>query len=266
MRTKTRRRVLALAALVGLLAGFLSGLFGVGGGILIVPGLVLLLGMGQRLAHGTSLAAILPIAASGVGGFAAAGAVDWAAGGFVTLGAMVGAWAGTRALRTVPQVLLRRAFATFLVATAARLLLVAPEAAGRAPIDAPAALALVGVGLASGVLAGLLGVGGGIVIVPALVLLFSVPDPVAKGTSLLVIIPTALVGTVSNLRQRNCDLPLAALVGLLGTGSAFLASHLAVRMSPRLSTGLFAALLLVTAARMFLRGERRAPPRIEEVD
>ncbi|HXF58169.1 MAG TPA: sulfite exporter TauE/SafE family protein [Actinomycetota bacterium] len=266
MRTETRRRALAVAAVVGLLAGFLSGLFGVGGGILIVPGLVLLLGMGQRLAHGTSLAAILPIAASGVAGFAAAGAVDWGAGGFVTLGAMAGAWAGTRALRAVPQLFLRRGFAAFLVATAVRLLLGAPEAAGRAPIDPVGALALVGVGLASGALAGLLGVGGGIVIVPALVLLFSVPDAVAKGTSLLVIIPTALVGTVSNVRHRNCDLPLAALVGLLGTGSAFLAPHLAVRMSPRLSSGLFAALLLVVAARMALQGERRAPPRIEEVD
>jgi hypothetical protein len=48
--------------LVGLVAGFLSGLFGVGGGILIVPALVLLLGFTQRLAHGTSLAAVLPIA------------------------------------------------------------------------------------------------------------------------------------------------------------------------------------------------------------
>lgn len=266
MRTEARRRTVFLAGLVGVLAGFLSGLFGVGGGILIVPGLVLLLGMGQRLAHGTSLAAILPIAASGVGGFAAAGAVDWAAGGFITLGAMVGAWAGTRALRAVPQLLLRRAFAAFLVVAAVRLFLGTPEAAGRAPIDPPTALALVGVGLASGVLAGLLGVGGGIVIVPALVLLFSVPDAVAKGTSLLVIIPTALVGTVSNLRHRNCDLPLAALVGVLGTGSAFLASHLAVRMSPRLSSGLFAALLLVMAGRMALQGERRAAPRIEEVD
>jgi uncharacterized membrane protein YfcA len=266
MRTGTAGRTLALAAAVGVLAGFLSGLFGVGGGILIVPGLVLVMGMEQRLAHGTSLAAILPIAASGVAGFAAAGAVDWPAGALISAGAMAGAWAGTRALRAVPQLVLRRAFACFLLAAAARLLLTTSEAAGRAPIDAPAAVALLGLGVGSGVVAGLLGVGGGIVVVPALVLLFSVPDPVAKGTSLLVIIPTALVGTASNVRNRNCDLPLAAVVGVLGTGSAFLASHLAVRMSPRLSSGLFAALLALVAARMFLQGERRAPPRIEEVD
>jgi uncharacterized membrane protein YfcA len=52
----------AKVMVAGLIAGFLSGLFGVGGGILLVPALVILLGMGQRLAHGTSLAAIVPIA------------------------------------------------------------------------------------------------------------------------------------------------------------------------------------------------------------
>ncbi|MCX6516431.1 MAG: TSUP family transporter, partial [Actinobacteria bacterium] len=46
--------------LVGIAAGFLSGMFGVGGGILIVPGLVLVAKMDQRIAHGTSLAAVLP--------------------------------------------------------------------------------------------------------------------------------------------------------------------------------------------------------------
>src|SRR4051794_29643170 len=64
---------------VGLVAGLLSGIFGVGGGILIVPGLVLALGMQQRLAHGTSLAAIIPIAAAGLSGYAVAGEVDWLA-------------------------------------------------------------------------------------------------------------------------------------------------------------------------------------------
>jgi len=51
-------------ALVGIAAGFLSGMFGVGGGILIVPGLVLIAKMDQRIAHGTSLAAVLPISAA----------------------------------------------------------------------------------------------------------------------------------------------------------------------------------------------------------
>lgn len=249
-------RRLGPAAGVGVLAGFLSGLFGVGGGILIVPGLVMLARMPQRLAHGTSLAAIVPIAVSGVAGYAVADAVDWPAAGLITLGAIWGAVLGTRVLHVARQDTLRVAFATFLLLGALRLLLDVPEAAGRGGLTIAVALALVALGLVSGTLAGLLGVGGGIVIVPALVVLFSVPDAVAKGTSLLVIIPTAVAGTVSNLRRSNADLPVAATVGLLGVASAFAAATLSVDLDPAVSSVLFGLLLLAVAARMLLQRSR----------
>ena len=68
---------LAAILAVGVAAGFLAGLFGVGGGILIVPGLVLAAGMDQRLAHGTSLAAVLPISMASLLTYAAHDNVDW---------------------------------------------------------------------------------------------------------------------------------------------------------------------------------------------
>jgi uncharacterized membrane protein YfcA len=246
------------AAIVGVLAGALSGLFGVGGGILIVPGLVLILGMGQRLAHGTSLAAIVPIAVSGVAAYALEGAVDWPAAGLIVVGAAGGAVLGTHALRRLSQGLLRMLFALFLLLTAAQMLIQVPHAAGRGELDVEMAVALVLVGVASGTLAGLLGVGGGIVIVPALVILFSVPDALAKGTSLAVIIPTALVGTMRNLRHRDADLSVAALVGLFGVASAFAGSKIAVGLEPRVSSILFAGLLVLVAARLLMRVSVRA--------
>lgn len=239
---------------MGILAGLLSGLFGVGGGILIVPGLVMLMHMPQRLAHGTSLAAIVPIAGSGVAGYAVADSVDWPAAALITLGAVWGAVLGTRVLHVARQDTLRKAFAGFLLLTAARLLLDIPEALGRGGITLGIALALIGLGLASGTLAGLLGVGGGIVIVPGLVLLFAVPDAVAKGTSLLVIIPTAVAGTLSNVQRSNADLRVAATVGLFGVASAFAATTLSVNMDPTASSVLFALLLVAVAAQMLLRG------------
>lgn len=246
-------RRLGPAAAVGALAGLLAGLFGVGGGILIVPGLVLLARMPQRLAHGTSLAAIVPIAVSGVVGFALADSVDWSAAALVTLGAVWGAVLGTRVLHVARQDTLRKVFALFLLLTAGRLLLDIPEALGRGDITVGIALALIALGLVSGTVAGLLGVGGGIVIVPGLVLLFSVPDAMAKGTSLLVIIPTAVAGTVSNLRRSNADLAVAGVIGLLGVASAFAGAALAVRMDPTVSSVLFALLLVTVAAQMLLR-------------
>jgi uncharacterized membrane protein YfcA len=73
--TETRSR-LAISLAVGLGAGLLSGLFGVGGGILIVPAFVLLLKFDQRLANGTSLGAVLPISISGLITYWSHGNVD----------------------------------------------------------------------------------------------------------------------------------------------------------------------------------------------
>jgi uncharacterized protein len=242
---------------VGLAAGFLSGLFGVGGGVLMVPGLVLVLGMGQRLAHGTSLAAIVPIALAGLAAYALAGEVDWLAALFLAVGAAgVGAPVGTYLLHVLPTRVLAVVFAVLLVATAARLLAGEGDAAGRGDLTVAAALGLVAVGVLAGTLSGLLGVGGGVVMIPALVLLLGVPAAMAKGSSLAVILPTALVGTWRNVRHDNADLHVAAVVGLAGTGAAFLASQLSVDLDERLSNRLFAGLLLAVAAKLLWDNRR----------
>lgn len=253
---------LRAALVVGILAGFLSGLFGVGGGILIVPGLALVVGMDQRRAHGTSLAAIFPIAIAGTAGFAVDDSVDWAMAGVLAGGALVGTVVGTAALRRIRAAPLRLIFAGTLVVAAVRLLVDVPVGTGRSDLDAAFMLAVAGLGLLAGFSAGLLGVGGGIVMVPGQTLLFAVSAAVAKGTSLAVIVPTSLVGTLRNARFGNVDMRLAAVVGLSGVTSSFLAAQLSLRLSPTLSSVLFALLLVVTAARMVYRHVR--PARVRE--
>lgn len=244
-RTRTWGAPLA----VGLVAGFLSGLFGVGGGILIVPALVVLLGMDQRRAHGTSLGAAVPISTVAAIGFALDGSVNGAVAAVVLAGSALGVLAGTWLLDVLPQRALRLAFLAILVLTAARLLLATPVGAPVAltPTVVAGGAAL---GLVSGVLAGLLGVGGGIIMVPALIVLFGMADVVAKGTSLVVIIPTAVLGTLRNRRAGHVDLRTAVLVGLAGAVSATGGVAVATRMDPRVSIALLALLLLVTAARL----------------
>jgi uncharacterized membrane protein YfcA len=241
---------MARAIAVGVVAGFLSGLFGVGGGILIVPALVVLMQMDQRLAHGTSLAAVLPIALSSTLGYALGGKVDWPVAALLAVGAVAGAVAGTHALRILPQRALALAFAGLLAATAVRLLIDHSDAGGRADLAAGSVIGLLLLGLASGILAGLLGVGGGIIMVPAMVVLFRIPPAVAKGTSLAVIVPTSVMGTWRNRRNGNVDLPVATVVGLAGVVSAFAASKISIGMSETVSNVLFSVLLLVVAARM----------------
>jgi uncharacterized membrane protein YfcA len=228
----------------------------VGGGILIVPALVVLLGLPQRLAHGTSLAAIVPIATAGVLGFALEDSVDWPVAALLIAGAAGGALVGTRLLHVLPARVLTYCFLVVLVATAVRLVIDRSVATGRADIDLPMAAGLVLLGLLSGTLAGLLGVGGGIFMVPGLVILFGLPAAVAKGTSLAVIIPTAVVGTARNLAVRNADMRVAGLVGVAGIVSSYLASQLAVRLDEQVSNVLFAGLVVITAVRMAIIATR----------
>jgi len=244
------RPLLVRAIVVGLVAGFLSGLFGVGGGILIVPALVLVMRMDQRLAHGTSLAAVLPIALSSTLSYTLEDKVDWPVAGLLAAGAVGGAVVGTHVLRTLPQRALGFCFAGLLAATALRMLIDHSDAGGRADLHLASIVGLLLLGLASGVLAGLLGVGGGIIMVPAMVVLLRIPPAVAKGTSLAVIIPTSIMGTARNRKNGNADMPIAAIVGLAGVVSAFAASKVSVGMSETTSNVLFAALLLIVATRM----------------
>lgn len=108
---------------IGLAAGFLSALFGVGGGLVVVPLLILLLGFGPRQATGTSLAAIAVTALFGVASFAALDEISWGDAALVGLPAVAGAVAGTRLQRAVSSRLLTLLFATFLVAVAILLVL-----------------------------------------------------------------------------------------------------------------------------------------------
>ncbi|MGH2727002.1 MAG: TSUP family transporter, partial [Actinomycetota bacterium] len=99
-----------------------SGMLGVGGGIVMVPGLVLALGATQHQAHATSLAAIVPIGLVGFAVFATHGEVNYALAGLLVLGALAGAPVGARAMSMVPDRPLSIVFAAVLVAAGIRLL------------------------------------------------------------------------------------------------------------------------------------------------
>ncbi len=244
-------------ALVGLAAGLLGGMFGVGGGILIVPALTIVLGFEHRLAHGTSLAAILPIAGASLMTYWAAGNVDWPVALWISVGAIAGAVAGTRLLQVISKRALTIAFVIVMLATAVRLF-IPTEGTERDALTVLAAIGLLGVGVLSGTLAGLLGVGGGVIMVPAMVVLFGMPSVVAKGTSVAVIIPTSIMGTIRNRAVANADVRVGAVIGLAGVVSAVAGSLIADRMSDPVSNALFAVLLIVVALRQLntLRGQR----------
>ncbi|KJL29753.1 sulfite exporter TauE/SafE family protein [Microbacterium oxydans] len=241
---------------IGLLAGLLSGLFGVGGGTVIVPLLVLFLHFDQRLAAGTSLAAIVPTASVGVISYAASGSVAWIPALILAAGAVVGAQIGTRLLPRISQTALRWGFVGFLVVVIVTLFLVVPSRDAVFELTWLTGVALVAVGVGTGVLAGLIGVGGGVIVVPVLMLVFGTSDLVAKGTSLLMMIPTAISGTIGNIRHRNVDLLAGAMIGIAACTTTALGAWIATIVDPSVGNVLFAAYLVVIAVQMALKAIR----------
>ena len=252
--------------MIGLAAGLLSGLFGVGGGTVIVPSLALLAGFGHRLAAGTSLAAIVPTAMVGVISYAVHDAVAWIPALILAAAAVVGAQIGTWLLARIPVLALRWAFIVFLGVVVVGLFFVIPSRDAAVELTVLSAVGLVATGLATGILSGLLGVGGGIIVVPALILGFGASDLVAKGTSLLMMIPTAISGTVGNIRRNNVDLPAAALVGVAACTTTALGAWIASLLDPFAANLLFAAFIVFIAVQMAVRTVRAQRARRASVD
>lgn len=249
-------RFYAVCIGVGLLAGLMSGLFGVGGGTVIVPLLVLALGFDQRFAAGTSLAAIVPTASVGVITYAVDGHVAWIPALILAAGAVGGAQIGTWLLPKLSQTALRWSFVAFLVAVIVSLYFVIPSRDAELELTWITGPGLLVLGVVTGILAGLLGVGGGIVVVPALLLLFGTSDLVARGTSLLMMIPTAISGTVGNLRRSNVDLVAAACVGVAACTTTALGASLAKLVDPFVGNVLFSIFLVFIATQMAVKAVR----------
>lgn len=116
---------LVLGGLLGLIGGVLSGLFGIGGGLVIVPGLILLGGMTPKQAAGTSLAALLlPVGIFGAIEYWRGGYVDVQIAALLALGILIGAFIGARVAIGLPNELIQRAFGVLLVLVGLRLALV----------------------------------------------------------------------------------------------------------------------------------------------
>ncbi len=244
----------ARLGLIGLSGGLLAGLFGVGGGVVMVPLFAGLVGLPQKRASSTSLLAIVPIATAAAWGYARQGNIDFGAGAALLLGGVVGGQLGGWLLPRVPGRALQIAFGVLTILTAVRLLW-PTGGAGQGAIGGSAeAAALVLVGLAAGVLAALLGVGGGIILVPALVLLAGASADVARGTSLVVVIGTALTASARLQREGLVDVRAATWAGLVGAPAGLLGAALGQWLPQRAALLLFAALLVYSGGRLVGKG------------
>jgi len=120
---KMELQTVLILLLIGLFAGVLSGVIGIGGGIIIVPALVYFIGFSQRTAQGTSLAILLlPVGLLGVIQFYKAGYVDVKVTAVIALAFFIGSYFGSRIALTISQEILKKCFAVLLIIIAVKML------------------------------------------------------------------------------------------------------------------------------------------------
>jgi hypothetical protein len=234
-----------------------SGLLGVGGAVIMVPLLASVLKLGQHRAQGTSLAVTIFTALAALVGYAGGGHVDLAMAALLVVGSVGGAPAGARAAQRLPAATLRRAFGVLVLLVGLRLFFTHLPEGGWLPSRGLAgSAALLALGFAVGFLSGFFGVGGGVVLVPALILLAGVPQHLAQGVSLLFIVPTAISGTLVHARLGNVEKSAVLPLALSASVAAFLAAHLAAALPGEMLRLGFGVLLLTVGARLVLQPAR----------
>ena len=241
---------------VGLVAGLFASLFGVGGGIVMVPLLVLLLRYDAKVATATSLAAIIVTATAGVVSHGLLGNVAWGYAILIGLPAVLGVLAGIWVKDRISSRTLTYAFAGLLLLLAFWLVIKPGEATADAGLTVVRAIEVIPLGFLAGCLAGLFGVGGGILFVPTLVLIVGLPQLSAEGASLLAILPVSLLGSWRQHRARTVRWRAALTMGVASIPTAVLGANIAERVSERLLQALFGALLVATALQLTVRAAR----------
>lgn len=245
----------------GLAGGLLSGLFGVGGGLVLIPLLGLSLGVGQHAAQGLSLAVmLLPNSLPAVIQYRRRGVpLRLPLLAFLMAGFLAGVFAGARLALLVPPRPLRFAFSAFLVLMALRQLRgprggTSPE--GAAPNLGLERLAFAGLatGLAGGLSSGLLGIGGALVIVPLLVGLLHVGQHEAQLASLALLLPPlGLPAVWVYLGHHPLPWAFLACVVLGFQGGAYLGARVATRLEGKRLGRIFGLLLLVMGVLLAFR-------------
>lgn len=239
--------------LIGLVAGILSGGFGVGGGIVLVP-LLLAVGLDRHRAHATSLASIFPIALAGAVSFGLSGEISIGLGIAVGIGGVVGSMFGASLMNRLSTRSLSIFFGLVILGAGARMILSTEPLPGSGGLsDLALALFAFGIGLLSGFFAGVAGIGGGIVIVPATVLLLGFAQHEAQGTSLLAIILTSIAATIVNRKNRRVRLQDAVVVGGGGVVGSVVSSQIALGVDGRILSALFGVFAVIIASRTLYR-------------
>ncbi len=254
---ETRRIAIWKLLLIGLVAGILGGGFGVGGGIVIVP-LLVFVGVDRHRAHATSLAGIILIALFGAASFGFSGEILLDVGLTIGIGGVVGSVIGATAMNRMSPRTLTVVFGIVLLVAGLRMIFGGNPVSGTGSQSQLIQILLgLGIGLVGGIFAGMAGVGGGVVNVPAAVFFLGLAQHEAQGTSLVAIVLTATAGTIANFRNEHVIPTEGLLVGGGGAVGSLLGSQLALGTNEDTLALAFGVLVFFVALRTLYRVYRR---------
>jgi uncharacterized membrane protein YfcA len=240
---------IGLAVLVGVALGLLGG----GGSILTVPLLAYVAGVEPKHAIAMSLLVVGATSAIAAISHARAGRVHWRIAMLFGVAAMTGAYAGGLLARFIPGTALLVAFAVIMIGAGVTMLRGRRDAAD---VDGAQALPMARIaflGIAVGVVSGLVGAGGGFLLVPALALLARLPMPVAVGTSLVVISMQSFAGLAGHLSSGHIDWRLAAFVTVAAVLGALIGGRLINFFNPATLRQAFGWFVLLMASLILAR-------------
>lgn len=235
---------------IGLIAGLFGGLVGLGGGVIMIPLMVSIRKLAQHKAHGTSLVALVFTGIAGATTYFLRGSVDIVASALLAVTAVFTARAGAKYANALPEWKLKRSFGGFLIMVS--LLLLAKPYLPALIFSTAAwykACILLLTGIAAGFLSGMMGVGGGTIMVPAMVLLAGMGQHISQGTSLLAMVPAGSAGAYTHGRLGNVE--GALLTGLIPgvLSGTYLGGTLAHNLPEAGLRIVFAAVIIWTGSR-----------------
>lgn len=226
----------------------------------MVPLLLWWTTMNQRQANATSLLAITPAAIIGALSYGIGGVFAWLPAVFVAAGSITGAQLGAWILKRIPLVPLRWSFIAFVLVSGAMLFVTVPNRDALFELNAATGALLIVLGVLMGIAAGLFGIGGGVVVIPALMLFLGQSDLVAKSVSLLAMAPGSISGSISHLRYQTASLRDGAWVSVGAVITAPMGALVAFTLSAQAAAVLFGALTVVVASSLIFQAltERKA--------
>ena len=247
--------------ILGIVAGILSGLFGIGGGIVMVPALIAIFGMTILDANATSLTAmLLPVGILGVISYYKAGYINLKDALWISLGLLLGSYFGSEIAVNINGAMLAKLYACFLIYIAVDYLNIPSLLRKKnnkiriAPEKAHPVWHFIALGIFTGVIAGLFGKGGGIVIVPALIKLFGYEHKKAVATSLAALqLPVGLPGIIVYAENGHLHILYAALIAAGLVAGAFLGTKIAINLPSSIFKRVYAIFLVGMAFYMVFR-------------